>query len=154
MECFLTPPHFCQITHLASACMPAEGCTKCDVWWLQPLLEICLQCGTHLSHNSLYCLRRVAPSLRGCIVVRSQYFYGWKEKILHWKMYSWNKAFCTPFFMSEIRLKKIETLRKFPFSCKFALFRLLYFVCTHSITTKYYIKNMNMNNKLWSVYDG
>lgn len=60
--------------------------------WLWPLIENCLQYGTHLLHDNLYCLRKVAPSFRGCIIVRSQYFYGWKIKsILHRKMYSWKK---------------------------------------------------------------
>lgn len=46
--------------------------------WLEPFIDNCLQYGTHLLHY-LYCLRKVAPSFRGCIIVRSQYFYGWKK---------------------------------------------------------------------------
>lgn len=72
----------------ASNCMPRQGCTKCDVL---TLIENCLRCGTHLLHDILYCLRKVTPSFRGCIIVRSQYFYGWKKSILHRKMYSWTK---------------------------------------------------------------
>lgn len=93
---------------------------------------------------------------KSCTLFQKLYNYKesvflWLEKsILHWKMYSRKKkAFCTPFLMFEMRLKKkIKTLRNVPFSCKlylylFALFSLLYFVCTHSITTNCYIKNMN-----------
>lgn len=51
-------------------------------------------------------------------------------------------TFYTPFSMFEMRFKKVITLRNVPFSCKlylylFALFSLLYFVCTHSIKMLY-----------------
>lgn len=48
-------------------------------------------------------------------------------------------------------------MRNVPFSCKlyfylFALFSLLYFVCTQRITTNVILKIRII--KLWSVYDG
>lgn len=94
---------------------------------------------------------KFAPNFRACIIVKNQYFYGWKkkypplkdvqlekekEKKKHFVHHSW----CL--------MKTWTHLRNVPFTCKlylylFALFSLLYFVCTHSITTKCYIKNMN-----------
>lgn len=67
------------------------------------------------------------------------------------------KAFCTRLLMFELRLKKDENVRNVPFSCKlylylFALFSLLYFVCTQRITTNVILKIRII--KLWSVYDG
>lgn len=87
----------------ASNCMPRQGCTKCDVL---TLIENCLRCGTHLLHDILYCLRKVAPSFRGCIIVRSQYFYGWKKKVSSTERCTVGQkkeAFCTPLLMFEIR---------------------------------------------------
>ena len=90
--------------------------------------------------------------------MRSQYFYGWENNyppqkdvqleinILYTMLDVWDTI-----DKKKNTKKDIKMLRNVPFSCilylyLFALFSLLYFVCTHSITAKCYIKNMNMNN--------
>lgn len=128
--------------------------------WLWPLIENCLQYGTHLLHHNLYCLRKVAPSFRGCIIVRSQYFYGWKIKsILHRKMYSWKKkeAFCTPFLMFEIRIKKRWKhwgMFHFPVNCTsiYLPYLVCYILYVHTALQQNVILKIWII-KLWSVYD-
>lgn len=144
-------------------CRPAwpETGAQSVTCWLYPLTENCLHNGTHLFHHSLYCLRKVAPILQGCIIVRSQYFL-WMEKksILHRKMYSWRKkkAFCTPFLMFEIRLKKSWKhwgMFHFPVNCTsiYLPYLVCYILYVHTALQQNVILKIWII-KLWSVYDG
>lgn len=125
--------------------------------WLKHVRENCLQYGAPLLHI-LYCLRKVAASYRGCIVVRSQYFYGWKKVSSTKKMYSQGKkAFCTPFMLFEMRLKKRWKhwgMFHFPVNCTSIYLPLVcYILYVHTALQQNVILKIWII-KLWSEYDG
>lgn len=57
---------------------------------------------------------KFAPNFRACIIVKNQYFYGWKKKypplkdVQLEKEKEKKKAFCTPFLMFDENMNTFE----------------------------------------------
>lgn len=61
------------------------------VWCVDFNLQEKIACNVeHTCYTTVCTARKVAPSFRGCIIMRNQYFYGWKKKYPP-PMYSWKK---------------------------------------------------------------
>lgn len=97
---------------------------------------------------------------RGCIIVRSQYFYGWKKVSSTERCTVGKKAFCTPFLMFEIRFKKRSKhwgMFHFPVSCTsiYLPYLVCYILYVHTaLQQNVILKIWIWIIKLWSVYDG